>query len=126
MPLAEIAGAVWDFGGVGCELICGPAGSDPGRAVARHSLDIRLQLDIVLDVVRSVVADDIDHRHARFARIVQVCKAIAEAAAQVQQRRCRLAGHARITVRCAGRHAFKQAEDCLHVGTVERRNKVHF
>jgi hypothetical protein len=57
---------------------------------------------------------------------VQVGQAVAQAAAQVQQRGGGLAGHARVAIGRAGGHAFEQRQHGAHLGHgVERRNEVH-
>jgi hypothetical protein len=73
-----------------------------------------------------VVADDVDDRHLALARVVQVRKAVAEAAAEVQQRRRRLPGHPRVAVGGAGRDAFEQRQHRAHARlVVERGDEVH-
>ncbi len=101
-------------------------GAHPGRDVARDGLDVRLQLCVVLDVVGGVVADDVDHGHPALACVVQVGEPVAEAAAEVQQGRGRLAGHARVAVGGAGSHALEQAEHGAHLRrAVERGDEMH-
>ena len=63
---------------------------------------------------------------SRPARVVQVGEAVGEAGAEVQQRRGRLAGHARVAIGGAGHHALEQAEHAAHPGDrVERRDEMH-
>ena len=96
------------------------------RHVAGHGFDIGLQLGIVLHVIGGVVADNVHHRHLAFAGVVQVGQAIAQAAAQVQQRSCRLVGHAGVAVGGTGGYAFKQGQHGAHFGfAVQRGHKVH-
>ena len=62
----------------------------------------------------------------RAARVVQVRDPVAEAGPEVQQRRGRPAGHARVPVGRAGDDAFEQAEHRPHLGHgVERGDEVH-
>jgi hypothetical protein len=73
-----------------------------------------------------MVADDVDDGHPALARVVQVGQPVAEAATQVQQGRCRPAGHACIAVRGAGGHALEQAQHGAHLRrAVERGDEVH-
>ena len=59
------------------------------------------------------------------ARVVQVGEAVGEARPAMQQRRGRLAGHARVAVGGAGHHALEQSEHAAHArarGRVRRRS----
>ena len=97
------------------------------RDVARHGLDIGLQLRIQRLVPGGVIADDVDHRHLALARVVKIGQPVAQAAAQMQQRRGRLVGHARVAVGSTGGDALEQREYGAHARlVVERGDKVHF
>jgi hypothetical protein len=94
---------------------CGPRSRCPTAAGRRRAR-----------VERGVVADDVDHRHLALAGVVQVGQAIAQAAAQVQQGRGGLVGHARIAVGRAGGHAFEQGQHRAHARlVVQRGDEVH-
>ena len=113
-------------GGVGARGCSGLAAADPARDVAGDGLDVGLERRVVLLVVRRVVADDVDHRSAAAARVVQVGEPVAEAGPEVQQRRGRTVGHAPVAVGGAGRHALEQREHAAHLGNgVERGDEVH-
>ena len=100
--------------------------ADEPRHVARHRLDVGLELRVVLLVVRRVVADDVDDRRLALARVVQVGEPVAEARPEVQQGGRGPAGHAAVAVGRAGRDAFEQREHAAHLGhRVERGDEVH-
>ena len=74
-----------------------------------------------------MVADHVDHRRPRPARIVDVCPAIQIARAKVQQRHRRTARHPRMSVRGARCHALEKAQHGMDARLmVQRRHKVHF
>jgi hypothetical protein len=73
-------------------------------------------------MIGSVRADDIDYG----ARVVQPGDAIAEAAADMQEREGRRARHARIAVRSADDDILLQAEDGTHfVGHPDFIDELH-
>ena len=73
-----------------------------------------------------MLADDVDDAGIRFLGVVQIGKAIGEAGAEMQQRRCRRALHAEIAVRGTGHHALEQAEHAAHaLDPVKRCDKMH-
>ena len=77
-------------------------------------------------VIGRLIADDVDDRRLRAARVVQIGEAVGETWPAMQQRRCRLAGHAGIAIGRAGHHALEQAKDAAHAGhAVERGDEVH-
>ena len=97
-----------------------------GRDVPGHGLDVGLELGVVLLVVGRVVADDVDHRRAGLAGVVQVGQAVAEARPEVQQRGRRPVGHAGVAVGGAGDDALEQAQHGPHLGDgVEGGHEVH-
>ena len=62
----------------------------------------------------------------RLVRVVDVRERVAEAGAEVQQRRGGDAGHARVAVGGRGRHALEQGQHAAHLGhAVHRRHEVH-
>ena len=74
-----------------------------------------------------MVAHDIDHRLAALAGIVQEGDGIGETGPQVQERRCRLAGHAGIAIGRTGRDTFEQTQHAAHFRfAVQRRDEMHF
>jgi hypothetical protein len=96
------------------------------RDVARHGLDVGLQLGVEPGVVGGVVADDVHDRHLAFAGVVQVGQAVAQAAAQVQERGGGLVGHARIAIGRTGGHALEQGQHGAHLRlAVQRGHEVH-
>jgi hypothetical protein len=73
-----------------------------------------------------VVAHDVDDGHLALARVVQVGQAVAQAAAQVQQRGGGLAGHAGVAVGGAGGHALEQGQHGAQAWfAVQRGDEVH-
>ena len=99
---------------------------ETGRDIARHGFDIGLQLGIQRLVIDRVITDDVDHRHLALARVMQIGQAIAQSAAQVQQRGRRLVGHARIAVGRTGGHTLEQGQHRTHARlAVEGGNEVH-
>jgi hypothetical protein len=76
------------------------------------------KLGVKLGVVGGVVTHDVHHRHLALAGVVQVGQAIAQAAAQVQERGGGLVGHAGIAVGGTGGHAFKQGQHRAHRGSL--------
>ena len=73
-----------------------------------------------------MLADNVDYRRARLARVVEVRQRVRQARSQVQQGGRRLSGHAGIPVRRAGTDALEQAQDAAHARhAVERRDKLH-
>ena len=104
---------------------CG-GGTDPRRGAARPALGIGRQRRVVRAMVGRLVAHDVDDRRLRAPGVVQVGEPVGEARAAVQQRRRRLARHARVAIGCAGHHALEQAEDAAHSrDAVECGDEVH-
>ena len=92
----------------------------------RDALDVRGQGRVVLDVVRGVLAHDVDDARAGLAGVVEVGQAVAEAGAQVQQRGRGPVGHAPVAVGRAGDHALEEAEHAADaVDLVEGGHEVH-
>ena len=113
-------------GGIGAHRGGRGGGAHPGRGAARPALGVGGQRRVVRAVVGRLVAHDVDDRRLRAAGVVQVGEAVGEARAAVQQRRRRLAGHARVAVGRAGHHALEQAEHAAHAGhAVECGDEVH-
>ena len=82
----------------------------PARDRPRQRLDVRGERRVEGQVPARVVADDVDHRRARPARVVQVGDAVGQAGAQVQQCGGRTAGHAAPAVGRAGADVLLQPE----------------
>ena len=100
--------------------------SDPCRHVARHGLDVGLELRVVLLVVRGVLADDVDDRHLALARIVQVRQPVTEPGTEVEKHRSGLFLDTGVPVGGSRHDAFEQAEDTTHLGNrVECGDEVH-
>ena len=97
------------FGAVGCHRQSARRGAQPFRIGARDALDVGVERGVILLVVGRVVADHVDDRRARAARIVQIGEAVAEPRCQMKQRRGRLLRHAAIAVGGAGDDALEQA-----------------
>ena len=73
-----------------------------------------------------VVADDVDDRRARLVGVVEVRERVAQAGAEVQQRRGRDPGHPAVAVGRAGGDALEQREHRPHLRhPVQRRDQVH-
>ncbi len=103
-----------------------PARLHPVRHRPRHAFGVRGQGRVVGEMLRRVLAHDVDDRRAGLAGVVQVGEAVGEAGAQMQQRQARPAGHARPAVGRAGRHALEQAEHAGHaLHPVQRRDEMH-
>ena len=99
----------------------------PGRHRPRQSFDVRGERRVVVDVIGRVLADDVDDAGRCLLGVVQVGDAVAEAGAEMQQRRGRRALHAVVAVGGAGHHAFEQTEHAAHaVDAIECGNEVHF
>ena len=96
------------------------------ETLLRQRVDVGVERRVVLVVVRRVVADDVDDRGVRAARVVQVGDAVAEPGPEVQQRGGGPVGHAGVAVGGAGDDALEQAEHRAHLGHgVERGDEVH-
>ena len=73
-----------------------------------------------------MVADDVDDRRRRPARVVQIGEAVGEAGTQVQERRGGLAGDAAIAVGGAGSDALEQAQHAAQARVrIEGADQVH-
>jgi hypothetical protein len=78
-------------------------------------------------MISRVVANDVDNRSCRAARVVEIGKAVGETWSKMQQGRRRLFGHAAIAVRHAGRHALEQSQHRPHApDPVECGDEMHF
>ena len=78
-------------------------------------------------MIGRVIADDVHDRRRGLHGVVQIGQAVGEARAEVEQRRGRLLGHARITVGSSRRHALEQREHAAHTrDPVERGDEMHF
>ena len=73
-----------------------------------------------------MVADNVDDRRRRPARIVQIGEPVGEAGTEMQQRRGRLSGDAAKTVGGAGSDAFEQAKHAAQARVrIEGADQVH-
>ena len=73
-----------------------------------------------------MVADDVDDRRRRSARVVQIGEAVGEAGAEMQKRRGGLAGDAAVAVGGAGRDALEQAQHPAQARVgIERADQMH-
>ena len=70
---------------------------------------------VVRAVVRRLVADDVHDRRTGPACVVQVRDPVAQAGAEVQERRGRRTGHAAVAVGRAGGDAFEQRRGCARI-----------
>ena len=98
-------------------------------ALERRSqgLDVALEGCVVRRVVGRVVTDDIQHRHIRPTRVVQIRPAVGESRSQVQQRGGRLTGDACVAVGRPGGDALEEAQDGADLGdVVESGDEMHF
>jgi hypothetical protein len=74
-----------------------------------------------------MLANDVDDWCLRAACIVEISEPISESGSEMEQGACGLSGHAGITIRGAGDHPFKKAENAAHSRhAVKRGDKVHF
>ena len=102
------------------------------RPMRHHAGKIRyvaidqLVLRVIGLMIGSVRADDIDDRRVGAARVVQHGNAIAEAAADMQEREGRCARHTRISVRGTRDDVLLQAQDSTHtVGHPDFIDELH-
>src|SRR5438552_16026725 len=65
-------------------------------------------------MLRRMLANEVDDRHLRPARIVQIGDPVAEAGAKMKKSACWFPGHACITICRSRYHAFKQTEHAAH------------
>jgi len=101
-------------------------GASPDRYGTRPAFGIGSQRRIERAVIRGLVADDVDDRRLRAACVVQVGQAIGQARTAMEQRGCRLVGHARVAVGRTGDHTFEQAQHAAHAGNpVQCGHKMH-
>ena len=78
-------------------------------------------------MVSGMLADDIDNRHLRPARVVQIGEAIAKTGAEMQQSASWFPSHARIAVRRSRDHSFEKTEHAAHLrDPVKCRNDMDF
>ena len=99
----------------------------PGRDRAREADDVGGQRRVVAHVVDRVVADDVDDRRRRAARVVQIGEPVGEAGAEMQERRGRLSGDAAVAVGGAGGDALEQAQHAAQARVgIERADQMHF
>jgi hypothetical protein len=96
------------------------------RERPRNAFDVGGERRVVLDVIKRVLAHDIDDARARLLGVVQVGGGIGETGAEMQQGRGRLVGHTVVAVGRAAAHAFEQAEHAAHaLDPVERTDEMH-
>src|SRR4030095_13386461 len=99
----------------------------PRRDGARNALDIGSQRRVVLDVIRGVLADDVDDARAGLPRVVKIGQAVAEPRPQREQGGRRLVGHTPVAVGGPGYYAFEETEHAADaVDLVEGGHEVHF
>src|SRR5438552_19066683 len=78
-------------------------------------------------MLRRMLANEVDDRHLRPARIVQIGDPVAEAGAKMKKSACWFPGHARITICRSRYHAFKQTEQAAHFRhSVKCSNYMYF
>ena len=100
--------------------------ADEARHVAGDRLDVRLELRVVLIVIRRVVTHDVDDGCLALARVVQVGEPVAEPRSEVEQGGGRTIGHAPVSVGGSGGDPLEECEHAVHLGHgVERGNEVH-
>ena len=93
----------------------------------RDRFDIGSKRRVVAQMIRGMLADNVDDRHLRPARIVQVRDAVGKTGAEMQQRAGRLFGHACVAVRSSRHHPFEQTEHATHFRhAVKGGDDMHF
>ena len=98
----------------------------PGRHRPREALDIGSQRRVVRDMIRRVLADDIDDAGIGLFGVVQIGEAVGEAGTEMQQRRGGLAGHPEIAVGRPRDDAFEQPEHAADaLDAIERSHEMH-
>ena len=113
-------------GAVGRDGHRGRRGLHPAGERLGGGLDVGGERRIVVAVIGRVIAHDVDQRGRGLHGVVDVRQPVGEAGAEMEQRRRRLLGHARIAVGSAGRHALEQREHAAHaVDAVERGDEMH-
>ena len=99
--------------------------SQPRRTRPRDSFNIGSERRIELKMVARMLADDVNDRHMRSPRIMQIRQSIAETGTQMQQRACRFFRHTCVAIRRPGDHTFEQSEHTAHFRRpVQRRHNV--
>src|SRR5579863_5859534 len=74
-----------------------------------------------------MLADDVDDRHVRPARIVQIGETIPKTGAEMKQSACRFLRHAGITICRSGYNSFEQSQNAPHfTDSVKCSNDVDF
>src|SRR5579863_3644151 len=74
-----------------------------------------------------VLADAVDDRHVRPARIVQIGEAIPEPGTEMKQSACRFLRHAGITVCSSGYNSFEQSQHAPHFSdSIKSSNDMDF
>jgi hypothetical protein len=108
------------------EGVRGRHGPIPAGHGARERLDVRGERRVVLEVPAGVVADDVEDRRARAARVVQVRQPIGQAGPEVQQGERRFRQHAAVPVGSARANPLEQSEDRAQADRcVERTDEWH-
>ena len=98
----------------------------PGHSACKRR-HIRAQRSIHRLMRRRMITHNIYNGRARLARIVKIRERVTESWPKVQQRCCRLAGHARITIRCARTNTLKQTQHGAHsTDAIQRSHELHF
>ena len=99
----------------------------PARYRPREPFDVRRERRIVLQVIRRVIAHDVDDGRRGTARVVEVRDAVCKAGPEVQERARRLLRHAPVAVGRARYDAFEKPEHRTHaLDRIECGNEVHF
>src|SRR5205823_1500533 len=75
---------------------------------------VRSERRVMAQMISRMLANDVDDRHLRPARIMQIGDPVAEAGAKMKESACWFPGHARITICRSRYHAFKQTEQAAH------------
>jgi hypothetical protein len=98
----------------------------PVRHRPRQPVNVAGQRRIERQVIRGMVADDVDHRRTGSPRVVHVGKAIGQSWPGMQQRGRRPARHPRIAVRGTGNDILVQPENAAQLRlAVERSHEMH-
>jgi hypothetical protein len=99
----------------------------PGGDGPREPRNVGGERRIVLQMIRRVIADDIDDGRGRAARIVQIGETVREPGTQMEKRAGGLLRHAAVPVGRTRGHTFEQRQHGPHAfDLVERRHEMHF
>ena len=65
-------------------------------------------------MISRMLADNVDDRNLRSARVVQISETVCETGTKMKQSACRFAGHACITIRRSSNDPFEETKHATH------------